>query len=81
MKTKKKLAEENLEELSKRIGLLVKQYNLLAESEDIYIRLMLVNSDENNIGNVNKSNEPIELYDLVKDYNDARGWSSSSSNC
>lgn len=81
MSNKKELVKQNLEELSKRIGLMVKQYNLLSESEDMYERLMLVAACDTDLGDINESHEPFDIYELVRDYNDAQGWSSSSDNC
>jgi hypothetical protein len=81
MSNKKELVKQNLEELSKRIGLMVKQYNLLAQSEDMYERLMLVAGSDTDVGDVEESDKPFDIYDLVRDYNEAQGWSSSSNNC
>lgn len=75
---KEALVHENLKELSDRIGLLIKQYNLLAESEGFETRRLFVVASINNV-DVNESNVPKDIYDIVTDYNDAQGWSSSQS--
>ena len=79
MSNKKKLVEDNLEELSKRIGLLIKQYNLLAESEDIGTRMLFVNATASDVPDSNSSDFPKNIYDVVVDYNEEQGWSSSQS--
>lgn len=79
MSNKIKLVEDNLEELSDRIGLLVKQYNLLAESENLNERRLLVVAMKDEVGPADQSHMPSDIYDVVTEYNDAQGWSSSAS--
>lgn len=76
---KEALVHENLKELSNRIGLLIKQYNLLAESEKFDARILFVEASSSDVLDVNESNIPKDIYDVVTDYNDAQGWSSSQS--
>jgi len=84
MTNKNAYIEDNLAELSTRIGLLVKQYNLLAESsgdKDIVDRLILVIGSESDSGPAKDSDKPKDISDLVSDYNYSQGWSSSSPSC
>ncbi len=79
MSNKKELVKENLEELSKRIGLMIKQYNALAKSEDFYERLIFATCSEGEAGDAAIQHVPQDIYDVVRDYNDGQGWSSSQS--
>lgn len=79
MSNKKELVKNNLEDLSKRIGLLIKQYNLLSESEDFTERLLFVSAGPDDVKPISESNVPKDIYDIVVDYNDNQGWSSSQS--
>lgn len=79
MSNKKELVKENLEELSKRIGLLIKQYNQLADSEDVNERLVFVTAECDEVGDIDNCHIPYSLNSLVVYYNDSNGWSSSQS--
>jgi hypothetical protein len=81
MSNKKELVKENLKELSMRIGLLITQYNALAKSEDLYERLIFAICSDEEAGAIGTQHIPLDIYDLVRDYNDEQGWSSSSENC